>query len=299
MKTKLFFLKTITPLHCGIGQGLSDIDLPTARDAVSGHPYVPGSSIKGVLRDALSGGADKNLLTAAFGAEGSDCVDSASSAAITDARLICLPVRSFFGTFAWVASPYTLNMFRGLAERAGLTGIPALPVFNPGAREHYHCTAPEASRVVQDKAALLEDLDLTTEANMAAAAGEWADFISGAVFGAEDPQGCAFFRERFLIVDDNVLNFLCETALPVQAHIRIDGETGTVARGALWYMETVPSECIMAGLVMADAGRGKHRNFTPDDIMKFVAGDTRHLQIGGNASTGCGMATLRFSGAAN
>jgi len=51
METRMFTLKTRSGLHCGIGQGLSDIDLPTAKESVSGYPLVPGSSLKGVLRD--------------------------------------------------------------------------------------------------------------------------------------------------------------------------------------------------------------------------------------------------------
>lgn len=292
MKTKLFFLKTITHLHCGVGQGLSDIDLPTARESVSGHPFVPGSSIKGVLRDALSGG-DESLLNAAFGADGVDCVDAASSAMITDARLLCLPVRSFFGTFAWVASPHTLNVFRTLIIRAGIGGSPELPSLGGQGAEHYRCAATSDSLIAKNGAVMLEDLDLRVENKLTADA--WADFIVKLAF-SDDAQSGDFFKKRFIIADDNVLNFLCETALPVQAHIRINEETGTVARGALWYMETVPSECLMVGAVLAEQGRGKYRGKSEDAIMEFVAGGPRYCQVGGNASTGCGMVAISFTG---
>lgn len=294
METRLFFLKTITNLHCGIGQGLSDIDLPTAKEAVSGHPFVPGSSIKGVLRDTLAGG-DQDLLNAAFGAEGKDCVDAASSAAITDARLLCLPVRSFFGTFAWVASPYTLHVFRTLAERAGVKDIPEAPKFNPEAQKHYRCAVTKGTVLSSGNLVMLEDLDLTVENGTESAADSWAAFIAENVCAT--PEEAGFFAQRFVVVNDNVLNFLSETALPVQAHIRISEETGTVAPGALWYMEVVPAECLMVGMVLADKGRGKYKNLSAGKIMEFVAGGTRFCQIGGNASTGCGMVALRFAGA--
>lgn len=293
MKTSLFFLRAITPLHCGIGQGLSDIDLPTAREAVSGHPHVPGSSIKGVLRDALAGG-DAALLNAAFGADGKDCVDAASSAVITDARLLCLPVRSFFGTFAWVASPYTLGVLRTLCLRAGVTEIPQLPSFNPAAQQHYRCAVTTGSLLTQGNAVLLEDLDLTIEAVQKAKADAWADFITRRAF-AGDADTAALFKQRFVVADDNVLNFLCDTALPVQAHIRLNEETGTVDTGALWYMETLPPETLLTGMVLADQGRGKYSEKTDTQIMAFVTGQPRHCQIGGNASTGCGLSTLTFS----
>ena len=51
MINRIFTLRSLSPVHCGVGQGLNDIDLPTARNSVSGHPIVPASSIKGVLKD--------------------------------------------------------------------------------------------------------------------------------------------------------------------------------------------------------------------------------------------------------
>lgn len=51
MKKKLFIIRAMSNIHCGVGQGVDDIDLPTARETMTGFPIVPGSTIKGVLRD--------------------------------------------------------------------------------------------------------------------------------------------------------------------------------------------------------------------------------------------------------
>jgi CRISPR-associated protein Cmr4 len=52
MLTRPFLLHALSPLHSGTGQAADIIDLPTARMKATGIPFLPGSSIKGVLRDA-------------------------------------------------------------------------------------------------------------------------------------------------------------------------------------------------------------------------------------------------------
>jgi len=52
MDARLLFVHALSPLHAGTGQGSGVIDLPIAREKATGLPFVPGSSLKGVLRDA-------------------------------------------------------------------------------------------------------------------------------------------------------------------------------------------------------------------------------------------------------
>ncbi|WP_298819062.1 RAMP superfamily CRISPR-associated protein [Chloroflexus sp.] len=59
--TYLYFLHALSPLHAGTGQGSGVIDLPIAREKATGIPYLPGSSVKGVLRDK-SGDEDVTYL---------------------------------------------------------------------------------------------------------------------------------------------------------------------------------------------------------------------------------------------
>jgi hypothetical protein len=50
----LFWLHALTPLRVGGDAGLGAINLPTMREQHTGHPFVPGSVIKGILRGALT-----------------------------------------------------------------------------------------------------------------------------------------------------------------------------------------------------------------------------------------------------
>jgi CRISPR-associated protein Cmr4 len=82
--------------------------LPTARYKATGIPFVPGSSIKGVLRDARRT-VDRHKTEAVFGPS-DDPAAHAGTLVVGDARLLALPVRSFRGTFAWTTSPLLLTL---------------------------------------------------------------------------------------------------------------------------------------------------------------------------------------------
>ena len=54
MAQRLLFIHALTPLHPGSGQGVGAIDLPIHRERATNLPVLPGSSIKGCLRDAMA-----------------------------------------------------------------------------------------------------------------------------------------------------------------------------------------------------------------------------------------------------
>ncbi len=70
MNMKPFILHALSPLHAETGHTLDVIDLPIARMKATGIPIVPGSSIKGVLRDIREEAdptPDKGKTKAVFG----------------------------------------------------------------------------------------------------------------------------------------------------------------------------------------------------------------------------------------
>ena len=48
----LLFIHTLTRLHPGSGTALGVVDLPVQRERHTQWPLIPGSSLKGILRDA-------------------------------------------------------------------------------------------------------------------------------------------------------------------------------------------------------------------------------------------------------
>jgi CRISPR/Cas system CMR subunit Cmr4 (Cas7 group RAMP superfamily) len=129
--TKLYWLHTLSPVHVGTGRGVGYIDLPLHRDKVTNWPLIPGSAFKGVWADwyrATDAARKENKeLALAFGrASDSESNQSNAGALIaTDAKLVCLPVRSLFGTFAWCTSPLALQYLRRDLECAGQKDLPS------------------------------------------------------------------------------------------------------------------------------------------------------------------------------
>lgn len=299
MKNLMFAIKALSPLHCGVGTGMNDIDLPVARHKVSGHPVIPGSSIKGVLKDEfLLPSKPDEILEAIFGGDGKGKEFFASAISIGDALLIALPVRSFFGTFAYLASPYTLQQAkRILGQVHTLDAAPKIPT-NLGLNkknDSYRAMVTTTTLLVENNMVLLEEMDLTVDA---ASADDWAKCLADCYCSSEEEKN--LFCQRFAIVDDNVLNFLCDTALPVDAHIRIDEETGTVARGALWYEETVPPESMFLSLVGMDSAFKEGVKKTAEELADVLLqpGQVERevfTQMGGKATTGKGFVSVRMS----
>jgi CRISPR-associated protein Cmr4 len=62
MERRPYLLHALSPLHAGTGQAVDIVDLPIARMESTRIPLVPGSSIKGVLRDAARAWNDSEWL---------------------------------------------------------------------------------------------------------------------------------------------------------------------------------------------------------------------------------------------
>lgn len=151
---------------------------------------------------------------------------------------------------------------------------------------------PPGSRVVKEKKAWLEDLDLNS--NQDELVKQWADWIASAVFQG-DTTWSEIFKQRFVLVSDTVFNFLCEAGTEVNARIRINDETKIVERGALWYEESLPAETILAGVAWCDKVYGQAQ-VSQDVILNDYCREPLSCQLGGKASTGKGRVRISFKG---
>lgn len=274
MNTRPFLLHALSPLHAGTGHTPDIIDLPTARMKATGIPFLPGSSIKGVLRDARRV-TDRERTEAVFGPS-DDPAAYAGALVVGDARLLALPVRSFRGTFAWVTSPLLLTLAKRDLEELSLT----VPTINGRGA----CLAQGTICVHNDRL-YLEDLDLA--AAVAAEATAWAQRLAPLAFPGDD-----IFTKRFAIIDDDTMAFLWETATQVDARVRLDEEKRTVAKGALWLEESLPPETLLIGLLAADRSRRRSVSMTPDEVLDFALSGEEVRQLGGKATTGRGRCRI-------
>lgn len=296
-----YLLHVLSPLHAGVGQTPGIIDLPIARMKATGIPFVPGSSIKGRLRQArgdddIGNPLSKDELRAVFGPDTrvGDAETSSDTHAgallVSDARLLALPVRSFFGTFAWVTSPLLLD----LAQRTlGIDGGRGVPRFDPAAQRAPRAYLPSESTslLIQDrgtKKVYLQDLDLQATENKDVDL--WADQLAKLVW-LDDPET---LRKRFLVVDDETMTYLWETATQVDTRVRLDRETRTVATGALWTEESLPPETLLIGSLCAERRRYHKLALSPLEILERAIPEWTDatLNFGGKATVGRGRCRM-------
>ena len=296
--TQIFWLHTLSPTHVGTGQDVGYIDLPIQRDKVTGWPLIPASAFKGVWADHYGATEAKrssdNYLKLAFGrASDQDSKESNAGALIpTDARLVCLPVRSVQGTFAWCTSPLALQMLHRDLSLAGITNLPPTP---PAVAESYIHRA--AGTKLEDNGRIfLEDLDFTGKE--CPVANQWAKRLADWVFaGKENEPWRDRFVERFALLPDVVFDFLTETGTEVSTRVKIDDDSKTVATGQLWNEEALPAETILAGLICCDRVYARGSDVTAEGLIREFATETLALQIGGKASVGRGRVRCVFTGA--
>jgi CRISPR-associated protein Cmr4 len=297
MNTIPYLLHALSPLHAGTGQAAGIVDLPIARMRSTGIPFVPGSTVKGVLREARRppDGAARKALDAFFAVFGpsrdpkkqapeSDDpkdIDHAGAIVLSDARLLALPVRSFRGTFAFVTSPLLLRLAsRDLRDLPKLPAVPATPE---------KARTGKGSLNLHEGKLYLEELDLDAADDGDATA--WANAIAAALPEAERD----LVTKRFAIVDDETMTFLWDTATQIDTRIRVDHETGTVAGGALWTEESLPPETLLVGVMTAEPSRRKDTPLSAEDVLtialpKGPAGEI--LQLGGKATVGRGRCRI-------
>lgn len=277
---RLIGLTAQTPLHAGSGSADDVIDLPIQREAHSDWPCIFGSSVKGALRAHAEGiNLDGTLAQAAFGPNIAKASDHAGSLLVSDARLALLPVRSLTSHFRWVCCPALLRRLGRDLQRLRLAG--ALP------------TVPE----VENEQALVARIqpDSTDIYLEEFRFGQQQADLAGWLKVFEQLCGQGYqqaLEQQFTLVNDDSFRHLCRSALPIQPHIRIDNQTGTVSSGALWYEENLSPETVLYVCLSAQRSRYDQFKGTPDQLLTelldrlFDKGPW--LQIGGNETVGMG-----------
>ena len=272
-KSRILYLFTRTPLHVGAGASVGAVDQPVQRERHTGYPVIPGSSVKGVLRDHLNS-LGVNAINDLFGEGGDGVKFSAGKVSFGEARLLAFPVRSAKGAFALATSALALQRF---ARDAGLS------VKVPSSPPDMTCMA--GSKLVIEKngqkGVVLEEYRFkVTEPFPVEWEGVLTKLLNDAVLsGAEG---------RFVLLSDGDLSHFAVNACQVNQHVRIDDETGTAEDGGLFNEETVPSETLFYAPLTA-LSRGSDEN----EVFKALAPE-QLVQFGGNGTTGLGYCTVKL-----
>lgn len=305
----LLGLYTHSSLHVGAGSSPGIVDLPIQREHHTGWPLVPGSSLKGTLRDLCRDGlkaqhnhsrrtADEKdpALLAAFGpARGDDASGFAGSLSVGDARLAAFPLRSLRGTFAWVSCPTALE--RLAIDLALIDGNAQAKLNVPLDLQPGQAKVGSACILKVNGKLVLEEFDYTIQSGC-----EEVDRAAKVLADLLLPQESAFatlqnnLPKRLVILHDDDFTHAVRHQTEVVTRIAMDYEKRTAADGALFFQECLPPQCVMYSVLLADLPRSGDRNLAADfEVIPFVAGHLPPvIQIGGDQSIGRGLCLTRL-----
>ncbi len=266
MKNIVLGLLAETFIHPGIGRNEGAIDLPVAREAATDYPYIPGSSLKGALRDHARDHGMQDIETC-FGEQA-----CAGDLLVSDARLLLLPVRSLSGSYKWVTSTLALERLRRDCERVGQAICFTTP------------RAPAEGKVLGEG-----DGMLYLEERVCSYEGALPDNL------VEDL--CRLIRhqpvrqrlaEQLVILNDKDFAWYARYALAVQARNVLDEETKESKN--LWYEETLPPDTLFYALLASRTDRDGL------DSMRRQLRTNPWLQAGGNETVGQGWLATQIMG---
>ncbi len=304
MRKEHYLLKVLTPLHIGAGQGLGHVDLPIVREAHTNFPYIPGTSLKGALRNleinqlARKRGEkpsqleekltdkdkfdpeDRDIVRLAkiFGTAGEVAEQDkealeegkevgAGKVLFLDAFIVLFPVKSAKGIFSLTTCPYVINRFfelLGVEQR--VEDVPEGKVKVLSTNGHKNLITMTTIKL------LLEEFVFEAEESE-----ELKKFVELVGTFVEEKN-----KPRIVCVNDTDFMDFVSNYTEVRTHIKINLDTGTVEKekGALWTEEYVPAESVFAFSLV----------FLEEEI-SFTPPPTFH--VGGDITTGKGFVKVQ------
>jgi CRISPR-associated protein Cmr4 len=281
-------LYTETALHCGADGGTGYVDLPVQRERHTHYPVIPGSTIKGVLRDELANlGIEK--ITAIFGKEDAQ---SPGNIAFGDGILVAFPVRSSGAPFHWVTCPFVLErVFRSLGATVKVSAPGSGRAWGGGEKEEN---------------VLLEEIRLkkVPEPDFFKPNGPLGHLLKLLPDGEPFEYTRKLFARQLLIVSDHDFKEFVETGTEVLTRIKLNflGTTRKLKRedltteenerasdidlqGNLFVEEVVPPESLFLAAL-----RGGE---TASDLVKALQSRTV-IRFGGDETIGRGVTHVTF-----
>jgi CRISPR-associated protein Cmr4 len=299
-ETRILYLFTRTPLHVGAGSSVGAIDQPIIRERHTGFPVIPGSTLKGVLRDTATRDDDaKAHVDAIFGegfGSGSENF-SAGRVSFGEAKLLAFPVRSAKGSFAFTTCPLALERFQ--REHGGLDtlNVPAEP-------RDMECRAGDTvtiSRNGQTGVVLEEYRFNRIQGDAGKFPADWetalfklhnkvnADGKPDETIILNDPVWQAS-KGRFVLLSNGDFSHFVRNACEVSQHVGINPQKGTAKPGALFNLEAVPAEALFFAPLTPLARASNELDNLADLFVRKPL-----LQFGGDGTTGLGFCTVKLS----
>jgi len=262
MNNLILGLLAETFIHSGIGRNEGAIDLPVAREAATDYPYIPGSGLKGALRDYAEEywtSKEDERVECCFGKEGAE---QAGGILVSDARLLLLPVRSLTGSYKWATCPLILERLRRDMRRMGESSLPDV-------------SEPQKGQYLGQ-----DDGQLHLEERIFTRGGGLPDDLNDAI-GKLIPHSDTRDRlsGQLVILNNADFAWFARYAVSVQAR-NVLGKNKTSKN--LWYEESLPPDTLMYATL------NERRDDSGFADLKTLLGEHPYLQTGGNETVGMG-----------
>ncbi len=268
----------ISPIHAGSGAATSVVDLPIQRERHTQWPHVQASAVKGAMRAhyrKFAGEEAGDLINLIFGSDadndgkkknGKD--DIPAAIAVSDARMLAMPVRSNVAPFVWVTSPMVIKRY--LRDMAFL-GKDVNWDIPPVAKDEALVLAGDINGqvILEDAVVQVKDADTNS------------------------PLSKINELERLLLVSDEMYDYVVTSCTEVQTQIKIDADKGTTATGSLRYEELLPTDTYLYAIVYFTQ---KHLNHLQAETVNKHMTEIINgfMQIGGDETLGRGICKINW-----
>lgn len=288
-KSELVYIKALTPIHAGAGQGLDIVDMPIQRERHSNIPKIEASSLKGAIKyelyNKLKIGKNKeeinkedNIkeLREVFGPESGD--EHASAIGFTDARLLFFPIKSACDIYKLITCPYVLK--RWMEDLSIVDAEFSNEISNKLKVEDgkFKAIAGEDERLVLeeyvfDKASNNDNLSKLEE------------ILEAKIQGMD--------LNRVVMISDSDFVDLVTMYTEIITRNKIDVETGAAQGTGLFTEEYLPTETIMYFMVLGAPTFGAGQGRKAEEVINYFYDNIGQVfQVGGNATIGKGFVKM-------
>lgn len=263
------YFYSLAPIHCG-GEGDLGNILDIAREAHTSFPYVPGSSLRGSLRDEAQQCGGKPLADRLFGKElsGSEQM-GVHQVWFGDARLLWVPMRTLSmqgkDVFMWV-SCHSLIRDHALVSK------------QPKARFPDHPVGSKAGRYMVADAELEVQTFSHEQQQALQLAGHWSNDLG-------EPTKTAW-EKSCIVLPDSDFQVLMEHSLWTQVRNKIQEETGSAE--VFWTDVCIPRDTIFYYAWGYSLQKQDPVTIADHTVLKMILSGL--IQVGGQANVGRGWA---------
>lgn len=285
----LVFIRTLTPLHVGVGRAGGIVDLPVQRD-LYGYPIIYSSSIKGALRTTCLK-TKIGKCEEMFGTEPEITPSKPGKVMLLDAQLLLVPVRLLKGIYGYITSPYMLKKFNDYIqikneEQAKILSqlITKLESLLKVGNEVIVSSSEGISISTEGKKYVVINEEFWLEPK------ENRELIKNVIdyLPEELKEKLELSKNKLMVVSDiNDMSIqIVEKSLIRLQRIRLKREEKIVETGALWSEEYVPQNTIFYTLALYAT------NEVRNSFREMLRKTRNYLILGGSETIGKGLTKL-------